>query len=306
METPYIPPTGALPSRKDSRTLKHDDMQTMASIPTVSGGYDYEPKDISHQHKEGICTAISLTQNAGKALGKVFSPDFQYLLQKRYTDGNWDEGSAILSALKVGKTYGFLPIELFTYVSEEDRLLPYDEYIAKLKAVPVSEVLRLIALCSDKLSGYAEVKIDTASIAKAISDSKSGIVCRYTVGDTMYTAQDGRISWEPKDIDPIRPPTKDFSGHAITMSRYNFGQIAMNVLANTWGTEWDLKGLCNVNFSLYKPTEAWIPYYNLTQPQKDEIQNKIEAAQKSLIVLLKQDIIILTQQLAKKLASLVK
>lgn len=261
MDNNYVPPTGADESHYDSRTFKHD---TQAGVPVISGGYDYGPADIEHQHNVGICTAISLTQNAAKAKGKKYSADFQYLLQKKYVDLNWYEGSSIFSALKVGKNFGFLPVELFTWVTENDRYLPYSQYIAKLQAIPVSEIQRLIGLCIDKLSGYASVATDAQSLAKGILDSKAGILCRYDVGEEWWTARDGRISWATVDIDPLRPPQVIESGHAISASKFNFSLTQNITHPNTWGILWNdqNKGNGNSNNAVYKPTEAWIPYYD--------------------------------------------
>ncbi len=260
----YIPGTGARSSNYDVRTVKHD---LAVPVPFISGGYIYNENDIDNQHKVGICTSISLTQNAGKYFGKKFSPDFQYLLQKKFIDGAWYEGSSIFSALKVGKTYGFLPIDEFTYVTEADRDLTYPQYIAKLQAIPDSEIQRLIKLCTNKLTGYASVDVSSAqSIAKAIIDSKTGILCRYTAGESWYTAKDGRISWASSDIDPLRQPTKDFSGHAIGAISFDYSINLTQTLANTWGTAWnDLnKGQAHVDWHNYQMTEAWIPYYDYT------------------------------------------
>src|ERR1035437_2410997 len=219
---PQIPATGAHESKIDLRTVKHKEMTTLVASPPVQGGYDYLSTDIFNQHAVGICTAISLTQNAGKAIGRKFSADFQYLLQKRQ-DGDWNEGSSILSALKVGNKIGFLPAELFTEVTEVNRNLPYAQYVAKLQAVPEARVQQLILDCSDyKLTGYATVDItDPYAVAKAINDSRSGILCRYCVGKEWYTAPDGRISWATADINPLRAPTVVISGHAISGAKYD-------------------------------------------------------------------------------------
>lgn len=176
---------GALHSPIDSRTFAHP---TMGIPSIVIAGQKYNPEDHEHQHNVGICTAISLVQNAEKVFGKKYSPDFQYLLQKKFIDGNWDEGSAIFSALKVGKNFGFLPIEEFTYVTEEDRKLPYPQYITKLQAIPQTEITRLLTLCKDKVTAYAQVDISSREmIAKAIYDSEAGILCRYEVGNEWWT-----------------------------------------------------------------------------------------------------------------------
>lgn len=205
--------TGANESPQDDRHWKHE---TTMAVPLVSGGYDYLPADIEHQHIVGICTAISLIQNAQKALGRKYSSDFQYLLQKKYIDGNWIEGSSIFAALKVGKTYGFLPLELFTWVTEEDRKLPYPQYIAKLQAIPNAEIIRLLLLCADKLSGYAMLGTDAQSVAKGILDSRSGVLCRYDVSENWWSP-----SWAQKDIDPLKKSINNVSGHAINMSRFH-------------------------------------------------------------------------------------
>lgn len=242
--------TGSFESLIDTRTFAHP---TDTRVTPSDIGYDYDSSQIEHQHYVGICTAISLVQNAEKALNKKFSPDFQYLLQKKFIDMNWDEGSSIFSSLKVGKTYGFLPIELFTYVTEYDRNSLYYRYIDKLKAIPDSEILRLINLCVSPLKAYASVKIDVESIAHAIGTSKSGILVRYVIDSNWWYP-----SWRESDINPLKSPISQTSGHAIIGAKINGSNIE---LANTWGTLWNRQGKGNAIFDNYMPTEAWIPYY---------------------------------------------
>lgn len=269
------PGLGGLPSKKDFRTYKHE---TTMAAPISSGGVKYLPQDIENQHHVGICTAISLTQNAEKALGKKFSPDFQYLCQKKFYDKAWYEGSSIFNALKVGKNIGFLPIELFPYITEKDRELNYNQYVAKLQAIPDAEIERLKTLCTDKLAGYASVPLN--QLTKGISDSRVGLLCRYEVGNEWWTP-----SWKPKDIDPLRPPKEIVSGHAINVSYFEDQKIE---LANTWGTTWNMKGLAHAWLNIYPPTEAWIPYYD---------QREILIAEKSLL----EQVLILLQQLYGKI-----
>lgn len=244
--------TGANLSPVDPRTVKHEDV-AMGGAPLISGGMEYKPEDIEHQHFVGICTAISLTQNRAKANGKKYSADFQYLLQKKYYDLNWTEGSSIFYALKVGKSIGFLPAELWTHTTEADRSLPYSSYIAKLQAIPDLEVLRLINLCVDKLPGYAAVDVtDPQKIAQAINESEAGILCMYRAGDTWFTP-----SWLPKDINPLRKPNPWTSGHAIIMNMFDYTGNLMQKLSNTWGIAWNLKGCADINYSNYSMQEAW-------------------------------------------------
>ncbi len=241
---------GANHSSTDVRTFQHP---TMAMPLPASGGYVYVSSDIEHQHRVGICTAISLVQNAQKVFGKKYSADFNYLLQKKFFDNNWDEGSSIFNALKAGKTYGFLPRELFP-LGEIDRT-DYASYIAKLQAIPDSEITRLIALCSDKVTAYAQVDISTLeSVQRAILDSEAGILSRYEVGNEWFTP-----SWLPQDINPLKPPAAVIGGHAIIDASFSTNLIRK---ANTWGDTWDLVGCGDSDFTNYRMTEAWIPYYN--------------------------------------------
>lgn len=257
MKTPFG--TGADTSHYDPRTWQHD---TALAGPITVGGVKYLAADIGNQAKEGICTAISLTQLAGKARGKRYSAEFQYLLQKRFYDLAWYEGSSIFVALKVGKKYGFLEEKNFPYAI--DRNLPYPEYAAKLAAIPSQVVDQLIKLCVDPLSGYGNVDLSSAeSFAKAIADSKAGVLCRYSVGNEWWTP-----SWRTKDIDPIRPPQQVVSGHAIIASYFDLTGRKLFFHPNTWSTAWNDEnvGSCNIDFDQYRPTEAWIPYFDAIPP----------------------------------------
>lgn len=249
---------GALPSLKDKRTIKAKTL-TLSGVPYLKGGIDYLPEDIEHQSKVGICTAIWLTQNRAKANGRKYSADFQYLLEKKFYDLNWTEGSSILVSLKVGKNYGFLPAELWTYTTQEDRDQGYDHYIAKLQAIPDTEIYRLISLCVDKIAGYAQVDVnDAQSLAKAIVASQAGLGCMYLVGKEWYTDINGVISWLASAISPLRPPKQVISGHAITMNKFDYTQFTRQTLANTWSALWANKGTAEIDHDNYKPLEAWL------------------------------------------------
>ena len=258
---------GAEHSKKDYRTLQHADM---ARIIAPTGGITYDPaKDLLNQRKVGICTAISLVQNVNIVKEKRYSEDFQYLLQKKFFDRNWSEGSSIFYALKAGVKYGFLPIEDWVYTSEADHDLPYQQYIAKLQAIPDSEIQRLLLLCEKPLRGYSKVDVSTAqSFATAIAGSIAGILCRYDTGETWYLP-----SWKPEDINPIKFPNPITGGHAITASYYDMtGQKMSTEHPNTWGgivtptweKAWDRNGLCDILYEDYKPTEAWMPIFSST------------------------------------------
>jgi len=239
---------GAEQSHHDPRTVEHT---AMAVSPLIKGGVHYSLNEIENQWYVGICTAISVVQNQEKANGKKYSPDFHYLLQKKFyanlVSTPWVEGSSIFMSLKVAKNYGFLPLELWTHTTEADRQLPYDQYVAKLSSIPDAEVNRLISLCTDKIAGYAKVDVSNdQSISKAIQDSGTGILCCFTVGKEWYTPSN-----------PLVPATEIIGYHAINMTAFDYTSYKDNTLTNTWGA-WNTTGTAETNFINYKPIEAWI------------------------------------------------
>jgi len=268
--------TGAEKSKYDIRTFSY--------IPTtanIKGGRRYDPEDIEDQHRVGICTGISMTMNARKYFKIDFSDDFQYLLQKKYIDGNWNEGSSAFSALKVGATYGFLPQSDWKYTTIEDRKLSYAQYIKKLQAVPESEINRLLKKAAKyKLSGYAKIPVDRNLLADAIDESQAGIITRFTVGKEWYTAP----------IEPLRKAVNVLSGHLVTTTNYHGDSFR---IANSWGSDWADKGTAYFLIGDYSPTEAWIPYYgklpeviDVQKQNRDKIIGKIMDYIQEIIVLL--------------------
>lgn len=260
-----IPSFGAQKSPFDIRTF------TYAPQPFVkqAGGAKYQPQDIEDQSKVGICTAISLTQNARKALGKKFSADFQYLIQKKFYDNNWDEGSSILNALKAAKGIGLLPVEEWTYTIQTDRDAGYDVYIAKLQAIPMNEIARLILIANQyRIKAYASVPVSRDTKAQAIDNSKAGILSRFEVGEEWYTDTAGNVTWDQNKIEPLRPPKVVISGHAITESNYDGNSFRV---ANTWSPQWCEGGTAYYLETQYASTESWSVFYD-TPPAEVQAQ----------------------------------
>lgn len=263
----YRPGLGANESAFDYRTLQHD--QVGAPQIKAIGGTKYSTDKILHQHKVGICTAISLVQNAYVATGKRYSEDFQYLLQKLYTDGNWFEGSSPFSAISTAKKYGMLPIEYLPSILEKEPTLDYDQYKNKLIAIAgdKEKMAFLLSKCEFPIKGYSRVNVtDVYLIAQAIADSKAGIIARFDLGASWYTDKNGALSWNAKDIEPLRKDTEVVSGHQVTITDYNFSTVMSynGQLANTWGPTWADDGSAVFDLKNYRPTEAWCIYYDFT------------------------------------------
>lgn len=258
---------GAHASKQDYRNLMHDKVGAPQVKPV--GGYKYPPSAILHQHKVGICTAISLVQNTLVATGNRYSEDFQYLLQKVYFDKNWEEGSSPLASLNIAKNYGMLPIRHLPSILQANPDLSYGQYVEKLMEIAndTTRMAGLLKLCEKPIKGFGFVNVnDNASFAQAIEDSKAGLICRFEVGNEWWTARDGRVTWSPVDLEPLRPPAQVVSGHQITTSDYEYNMLNEIIarVANTWGNTWCDEGSARYELKNYRPTEAWVPYFDFT------------------------------------------
>lgn len=256
------------------------DLRDFTYIPQKSnqkGGKRYLEKDIEDQFSVGVCTAISLTQNAGKALDKKYSADFQYLLQKKYYDGNWTEGSSARSALSTARKYGFLLEKDWERTTLSDRTKGYEHYIKKLQNISDEEIGKLLKKAEKNkvLTGYSSVAVDRDLIAKAIDESKAGVLVRFVIGNEWF--------WEP--IEPLRASKMPISGHIITISNYDGMSYRV---ANTWGKRWCNGGTAYGSLLTYQPTEVWLPYYIDTPEYIEEKQKELKTLQWQVIGLLQK------------------
>jgi len=257
------------------------DLRDFAFEPTGAkrtGGERYKEEDINPSQKRvGICTSASLVQNVRKATGKDFSAEFQYLIQKKFYDGNWIEGSSNRSALTVAKKYGFLPVEEWKATTLADRQLNYSDWIKKLQNISEKEMNRMLAIAEKNkvLTGYASVPIDRDLLALAIDESKSGLLVRFVIDNQWYR--------EP--IEPLRRPVNALSGHIVTISNYDGMSYR---IANSWGKDWCDKGTAYGLLTQYQPTEAWIPYYEDTPEYIAKKQEELKSLQWQAIGLLQK------------------
>lgn len=244
--------TGAEKSKIDLRTYSYKPTKS-----SQKGGERYATKFIDDQHKVGICTSISLTMNAHKATGKKYSPDFQYLIQKKFTDGNWDEGSSIFSAIKTANKFGMLPEKYWKFTTIEDRKKSYRTWIKKLQKITDKEIEDLLDKCEKVIQGYAKVPVSPEYLKNAIDDSTSGLLVRFAIGE----------EWWKNPIEPLRPAKEFISGHAVSSTNYDGGSFR---IANSWGTDWADKGTAYHLYNQYKPTEAYSVFYKEIPKEVDK------------------------------------
>ena len=251
--------TGGDKSKYDARTFSY--------LPTTAnnkGGTRYAPKFIDNQHRVGICTSISLTQNAHNATGVEYSPDFQYLIQKKYIDGNWTEGSSALSACKAAHKYGMVKYKDFkNFIDEDDRKLTYRQYIKKLQAISDEDIEKLLENAV-KIEGYAKTPVNRNILANAINNNESGLLTRFVIGN----------EWYRKPYEPLLPAKNPISGHLVNLTNYVGNSFR---IANSWGTDWADKGTAYFMLQDNTPTEAYAVFYKKIPKEvnKKETLNKV-------------------------------
>lgn len=272
----YIPGFAAESSPNDERNWQHSNITATAS--QIPEKYKIEYKTTTHQRKVGVCTSDALTQMASKYFGERMSRDFQYNMQKVTYDGNWYEGSSLLSALTVSKNIGFLPERFFPDIIDSNPNIDYNEYLVILKSrLTPEKVAELKTIAANyKIKGYASVGTDPASLAKGIYDSKEiGLYVRYNM-TTDWWMKNGQYKHLYSDLCDITNNQNYTGGHAIIQTGYDFSKYRQAWVTNSWGDLWcsPNKGSGSHDLQTVSPTEAWIVYWseipgqapNRTQP----------------------------------------
>jgi hypothetical protein len=248
----YITTGGAFESPHDYRDIKDPSLAMALPLPAL---YETDISNIvvTDQEKLGICTSnlaviIEWLYFQRTGVYQRLSRRFLYSVTKNLIDQNQIEGSGLRSVLKAAYTYGVCKEETYpsatTNISHADYINP-----ASIPAAAWAEALKY------KIGGYVNIPTDKASIEAAIY--KYGMLyTRREVGCEWWTAADGTVTWDPKYIDPLRPPKVVISGHAIVDMGYN-NTKNLYTLRNSWGEEWNCKGNGHTDIVWYPPTEAW-------------------------------------------------
>jgi hypothetical protein len=257
--------TGAFPSPLDVRVFTYAPKVDLGTaIQSYEGGEKWGKEYVDDQHSVGICTSISLTMKAKRYFQIDFSPDFHYLIQKKFLDKNWNEGSSAYHSILAGYNYGFLPRSEWKYTTEDDRKGTYSRYISKLRAVPDAEIERLLAIAKQyKVTAFAKVPINRDALAAATLKC-DGLIARFVIDDSWYTHNF-------KEQDQIKSTGKNRSGHIVNDVR--FSGLSRRIV-NSWGIEWSGDGTAFYMLNQIQPTEAWSVWFgafpNEIQKQKEE------------------------------------
>lgn len=260
-------------SEKDNRTIKETRSFINKTLSLFATNYEAgQPfKNIYSQDNVGICTSASLITGLWEQTGTRYSEDFQYYLQKKYTDKNKTEGSSAFSAIKTAYKYGLLKKEIADKYFIRDEKENYQTYIKRLFDKFEAIESELLLQAEKVITAYSIFdEFDVLAIKKGI-DEGALIIARYVCGNTWFNKIVNGIwksCWrDGNDIEPIATPknTPDFpvSGHLVCISHIRKDGV---YIANTFGKEWTGDGHGNID---YIPTELWKVYTKKTEIEKE-------------------------------------
>ncbi len=224
---------GFIKSPLDLRDIRLGKVQAPVAIPRIYFS-DLSKEPVLYQGKQPACighaTASGL-MTLGDTQSKDFSPRFLYALCKK-TDGlPEEEGTFYRQALKIAKSTGCCDNVQFPNDIDLDK----EEYkrwdLISQEAYDVAQI-RII-------KAYASVNdLSFNGIKQAIFQNKV-VLLGMKLGNEWWTAPDGEISWEEKDILPLRTPKQIISGHAILAYGYDENYIYFR---NSFGKDWGREG----------------------------------------------------------------
>lgn len=191
------------------------------------------PQTVFMQGQQPSCVAHAVTWAIQyyfwKKTGQVvkLSPRFLYALCKTNDGIPTQEGTYLLTALKLAQKYGvcedkYFPnnVSLMKDVYKDATQIPQAAYDNALKY---------------KIGTYAFLS-DTSLQGLNRAIFQNGIVLiGMRIGQEWWTAVSGQTSWAPQDILPLRPPKVVVSGHAIALYAYGTFSYLMNWWSYAWG-----------------------------------------------------------------------
>lgn len=255
--------TGAIASKKDKRDI----VDTTLSGPILDN-YNYDTQidiiETEYQKKIGICTSYLKSYveylyylKTGKYTR--LSAGFLYLVTKRFIDQNRQEGSQLRSVLKAITKFGVCTEAVFPTNTD----LTHDQFLDQ--AIPQAAFNDAL---NYRIGGYVSIPAEQSFMAYALDKYKL-LYVRFDLGEEWYTATDGRISWDKKDILPLRSPRWLISGHAVLLSGYEikdgtFKWKGRNSWSRAWGDDGNFFG-----YLPYRPTECWAITLDSVVPLKE-------------------------------------
>lgn len=203
-----------------------------------------EPACVSHSI--ALILKLYFFQTTGKVID--FSPRFLDTLVKRY-DGLGDptnratQGTYPQLVLKLAATFGCATQATLP----NDTTLPVLQYRNDSLLTPAV----FAEAAQYKIPGYIHVASDFNALRGA-TQLYGALSIGMFIGAEWWTP-----SWAPKDIDPLRTPNPEVSGHQVVMKGWK--SATLNMLRNSWSAAWCNEGEASFDGNAWLPfiQEAW-------------------------------------------------
>jgi hypothetical protein len=251
--------TGALASVPDYRDKYLAGMLAGAAGAAVLPAYfDTDLKNLGpvlDQNKTPSCVshawALMLKLYWYRKTGEVvdFSPRFLDILSNE-PGFPVDGGRRPRNVCKVSVTYGCCTTKTLPNDTEGLSIAKYRDP-ASISKEAYAEALKY------RIPGYISVPLDKASMRTAIQ-LFGAVSTLFVIGKEFYTSPAGVVSWDPKDINPLRTPQEMISGHQIVVKGW---KDLYNRLRNSWSIFWNNDGEGDYNVDEWRNFifEAWAP-----------------------------------------------
>lgn len=227
---------GAISRPIDQRDYKLGTTTTPTPIPLVHMQANAWNAPIYYQGKRPSCgghsgTWLNTLLNSYSGTTTKCSPRYTWIEIKAddpYGTSDGTDMRYIFQALQSTGTASYEPLE-------DDVTLDDATYANPSAVTPAMEAEG----ATNVVSHYAFADNLTFQGLKELIYQNRGVIIMYKVGEEMWTAPNGTISWAEKDTQPLRPPAKVVSQHFVVCHSYDENYI---YFANSWGPTYGRNG----------------------------------------------------------------
>lgn len=244
---------GGIKSPPDYRDIALADVLAPVDLPKEHF-VDISNLPIWWQKKIGSCTGQAGAKYCQKQeeleTKKVvdFSPRFLYAMAK-CQDGYKEEGTYPRLIMKIRQQYGCATEA--TVPNNCD--LTHEEYVyeRKIENIPASAFEEAK---NYKIKSYAIVGTALDEIKQAVFQT-NGCMMLTRVGNPWWTDKNGKVTWSPTGLFPLRPPEVVTGGHETYV--YGFRSLSNGKteihFVNSWSKQWGNNGTGWFIYEDYKP-----------------------------------------------------